>query len=861
MNSPPPDDMLQYPEFGTTEPNGAGAQVHVAAETHADDQTTVDQRVDAAVQTHAAVQAHTAVQTVACPTDSTHAIAQTTVNRMLPPLCATLTANLAILATGVAHRVNAAVQTHADDQTAVNRELPHQHTIPTANHAVPAIGAITRVHAAVQTNTALARKPSRPRIAPIADHAAEETGTDPQSKSEDEELTAQSPAHDSDIASTPSSMPDSVCDHAGRNSLTTRRRFHYVHFPAHKDPPFDVMRLEHIGTTRGEPVYRFMLKDEGPVAPATPMETSVRFDTPVSPYCLLYVPPPLDDPRQVRWPVFEMMLTSPRRMPLLRDADERDQASGYHDEEEEEVECRKRIHATLPPVSDIGTSAADRLSIPVFRSHGPVIVCAYYSSSLEPISRNERPIPPFSVECRESQRQLTHEQPQMGPFVGMLLAPLLPSPPHLDTNVLAPTPLQFRHHSPATAESPLFTWIPLPSVTRPSLLSIITNAPPHESFPATRPNTIFDNYLRDACLPHPRSPLQHRRITQQLASESVFHELLCLVNVCTPNSDTSMPSLRSIHSTENDAYDSLPLRNFIPAAAQSVHAEPSHTPLRSVDQLPVESVSAAELKDELSRIHNEFPHDEDERRCTMWRNSDQWNWAHRQQIKLFRHNNVMLVKKPCEDTVYIVTHYLTEALDYDPMAQGNYELLQHIGHLPPNTSAEEIIRLRSRLVCGFIDVAHPHTYCDDLEDTLRTVDSMAFDAPDGEQHVEIPTAIPPSPCGDQFCERFFSYHVVRQGPLHMAALKTEYDLDPTCYSYIATMRVCLLEGLRLLTRCGAPTCTVYAPADTTDQMRRLYTPYTPHTSNKHTPGHRDSDFITPSVTPGFAIGTWELPWP
>ncbi|KAJ7235933.1 hypothetical protein C8J57DRAFT_1571198 [Mycena rebaudengoi] len=61
--------------------------------------------------------------------------------------------------------------------------------------------------------------------------------------------------------------------------------------------------------------------------------------------------------------------------------------------------------------------------------------------------------------------------------------------------------------------------------------------------------------------------------------------------------------------------------------------------------------------------------------------------------------------------------------------------------------------------------------------------------------------------------------------------------------------------------CGAPTCVVYAPADTTDQTRCLYTPYTPHTSNKHTPGHRDSDFITPSVAPDFAIGTWELPWP
>jgi hypothetical protein len=76
-------------------------------------------------------------------TDSTHAIAQTAVNRMLPPLCATLTTNPTVLATGVANRVNAAVQTHADDQTAANRELPHQHAIPTANHAVPAIGAIT----------------------------------------------------------------------------------------------------------------------------------------------------------------------------------------------------------------------------------------------------------------------------------------------------------------------------------------------------------------------------------------------------------------------------------------------------------------------------------------------------------------------------------------------------------------------------------------------------------------------------------------------------------------------------------------------------------------------------------------------
>ncbi|KAJ7222718.1 hypothetical protein C8J57DRAFT_1253666 [Mycena rebaudengoi] len=134
------------------------------------------------------------------------------------------------------------------------------------------------------------------------------------------------------------------------------------------------------------------------------------------------------------------------------------------------------------------------------------------------------------------------------------------------------------------------------------------------------------------------------------------------------------------------------------------------------------------------------------------------------------------------------------------MAQGDYELLQYIGRLPPNTSAEEIIRLKSRLVCGFIDVARPHTYCDDLKDTLHTVDSMAFDAPDGEQCIEIPTDIPPLPRGDQFCKRFFSYHAVRQGPLHMAALKTEYDLDPMRYSYIATMWVCLLEGLRLLAR-------------------------------------------------------------
>ncbi|KAJ7277024.1 hypothetical protein C8J57DRAFT_1714176 [Mycena rebaudengoi] len=687
---------------------------------------------------------------------------------------------------------------------------------------------------------------------------------------------------DLNTAPTLCSSPEPLLSLPGMISPSTRRRYRYIHFPDDRAPPFDVSHMERIGTTRGETVMRFRLRDDGPAVSAADTKPPARFDTPVSPYCLMYACPPLDplETRPSPSPLLEEDgeegAASPRkqsrydvahpcpdavyprhdvvypRYPVARETVERvadvlapsaSSSSPAVDEAErarlrlrkrkelfeegDGAERKKQVLTAPPPATALGTSVTDRLSAPVFRSRGPVISRARYSSSPDLVSSDapityDQPLVNFDdaitemsvcsddsdaeprliidTAVREAQRQLAREQPRDAPFVGMIVAQPPPSPPRLDAGILAPTAVPDRSRSPAASDRPLFTWTPLPKASLPPTLSVSTNAAARAPLPATRPTTLFDEYLKRVRSPRPSSPLQHRRITQELANEHVFHELRRPVLPTSPDSDSSMPSLRTVDSFEHvERAPSVP-REFIPAAAQSVHAEPSHTPYHTLSQLPVESVSADELKAEIARIHDELPHDEKERRRSMWHHSEQWNWDRRQQIKLFRHNQLTLVKKPLEDIIYIVTHFLTDALDYAAMSQLDFELMQYIGRLPSHISADEVIRLKSRIVCAFVDVARPHTYHDDLDEALQTIDSMAFDAPDGQRRVEVPTSIPSSPRGDLFRDRVFSLYAVRKGTLFMAAIKALYDQEPSLFSHISDLRVCILEGLRLLAR-------------------------------------------------------------
>ncbi|KAJ7198055.1 hypothetical protein C8J57DRAFT_1545718 [Mycena rebaudengoi] len=406
-------------------------------------------------------------------------------------------------------------------------------------------------------------------------------------------------------------------------------------------------------------------------------------------------------------------------------------------EEGDGAERKKQVPTALPPATALGTSITDRLSAPVFRSRGPMISRARYSSSPDlvssdaPTTDDSDTDPQLIIDTAvmEAQRQLAREQPCAVPFVGMILAQSPPLLLRLDAGILAPTPVQGCSQSPAVSDQPIFTWTPLPKASLPPMLSVSTNA--------VAPN------------------------------EHVFHKLPRPVLPTLPDSDSSMPSLHTIDSFE--------------------HVE--HAP-----SIPRKFSTTCQ-----KCVHDKLPHDKKERRCSMWHNSEQWNWDRCQQIRLFRHNQLTLVKKPFEDIIYIVTHFLTEALDYAAMSQLDFELMQYIGCLPPHISADEVIQLKSRLVCAFVDVAHTHTYHDDLEEALQTIDSIAFDTPDGQHRVEVPTSIPLSP-QDLFRDRVFSLYAVCKGTLFMAAIKARYDQEPSLFSHISDLWVCILEGLHLLAR-------------------------------------------------------------
>ncbi|KAJ7254885.1 hypothetical protein C8J57DRAFT_1657062 [Mycena rebaudengoi] len=483
---------------------------------------------------------------------------------------------------------------------------------------------------------------------------------------------------------------------------------------------------------------------------------------------------------------------------------------------DDEMEERKRKVATAPPpVSDIGMSAADRLEPPVFRARGPLISRERFSSSPEPsgpdsttyanslsflddamtevsVDSDESDADPrllIDTAVAEAQRQLAREQPRPVPFVGMLLAPPAPTPPRLDSGAALPV-LNFNYSAPRKTTD-LFTWTPMPGASNPATMKspVRMKSPvkakhpgPRVPLPGGRPITIFDEYLN-----------------QELANEEVFHELPMPDYPDSPASDSSMPSLCSPDAFDRIEHGELNLSTdaprLVPAAAQSTFGEPSHTPTHPFADIPIESVSLDELKEALHSIYHEYPHDEAERRRTIWKRIENWNWGRRQHIKIFRSNRVLIAVKPIEDAIQTIITYLAHLFDHDAMKHGDFQLMQYIARLSPNTPADEIIRLQSRLVCSFIDAGRPHAYNDDFEDALRTVDSMALDPTAEEPRVEISVDIPSSPRGDRTRERTFNDEALRKGPVHLAAVKIEYDRHKKDVSHFSDARLGVLAGL------------------------------------------------------------------
>ncbi|KAJ7263523.1 hypothetical protein C8J57DRAFT_1513021 [Mycena rebaudengoi] len=721
-----------------------------------------------------------------------------------------------------------------------------------------------------------AEAPIRKILLHYADIAVETT----QGAGESRPKTVQT---DEDIASMPAHTPEPEAEPAtcepGMISPRTRQRYRYVLLPAHKAPPFDVSHMTNIGTAQsGERVLRFTLRDDGPVAPAGGTEAPMRFDTPIPPFCLLHACPPLDSVKTVCPPLTDILeesaeaqtqkqtessnrrqLMAHPRYPVAKDTAElvadmiaHSSPSAAHPDpgaidrarqrlrnrmettmgEEEMTERKRKTVAAPPPVTEIGTSAAARLEIPVFRTRGPLISRERFSSSPEPsgpdsttyanslsflddamtevsVDSDESDADPrllIDTAVAEAQRQLAREQPRPVPFVGMLLAPPAPTPPRLDSGAALPV-LNFNYSAPRKATD-LFTWTPMPGASSPATMKspVRMKSPvkakhpgPRVPLPGGRPITIFDEYLNQVRSPRPLTSMQHRRVLQELANEEVFHELPMPDYPDSPASDSSMPSLCSPDAFDRIEHGELNLSTdaprLFPAAAQSTFGEPSHTPTHSFADIPIESVSLDELKEALHSIYHEYPHDEAERRCTIWKRIENWNWGRRQHIKIFRSNRVLIAVKPIEDAIQTIITYLAHLFDHDAMKHGDFQLMQYIARLSPNTPADEIIRLQSCLVCSFIDAGRPHAYNDDFEDALRTVDSMALDPTAEEPRVEISVDIPSSPRGDRTRERTFNNEALRKGPVHLAAVKIEYDRHKKDVSHFSNARLGVLAGL------------------------------------------------------------------
>ncbi|KAJ7208454.1 hypothetical protein C8J57DRAFT_1540661 [Mycena rebaudengoi] len=704
-----------------------------------------------------------------------------------------------------------------------------------------------------------AEAPIRKILLHYADIAVETT----QGAGESRPKTAQT---DEDIASTPAHTPEPEAEPAtcepGMISPRTRQRYRYVLLPVHKAPPFDVSHMTNIGTAQsGERVLRFTLRDDGPVAPAGETEAPMRFDTPVPPFCLLHACPPLDSVKTVCPPLTDILeesaeaqtqkqtessnrhqLMAHPRYPVAKDTAElvadmiaHSSPSAAHPDpgaidrarqrlhnrmeatmgEEKMTERKRKTVAAPPPVTEIGTSAAARLEIPVFRTRGPLISREHFSSSPEPsgpdsttyahslsflddamtevsVDSDESDTDPrllIDTAVTEAQRQLACEQPRPVPFVGMLLAPPAPTPPRLDSGVALPV-LNFSY-PPPPRERGLFTWTPMPGASSPATMKspVRMKSPvkakhpgPRVPLPGGRPITIFDEYLN-----------------QELANEEVFHELPMPDYPDSPASDSSMPSLCLPDVFDRIEHGELELSTdaprMVPPAAQSTFGEPLHTPTHPFADIPIESVSLDELKEALHSIYHEYPHDEAERRRTIWKRIENWNWGRHQHIKNFRSNRVLIVVKPIEDAIQTIITYLAHLFDHDAMKHGDFQLMQYITRLSPNTPADEIIHLQSRLVCSFIDAGRPHTYNDDFEDALRTVHSMALDPTAEEPRVEISVDIPSSPRGDRTRKRTFNDEALRKGPVHLAAIKIEYDRHKKDVSHFSNARLGVLAGL------------------------------------------------------------------
>ncbi|KAJ7226577.1 hypothetical protein C8J57DRAFT_1535068 [Mycena rebaudengoi] len=304
------------------------------------------------------------------------------------------------------------------------------------------------------------------------------------------------------------SLDNDETNSSGMSPSTTRPRYHYVSLPANAAPPFDISHMEPIGTSHGDVIMRFQLRDDAPTAcddaQTDELGSPMRFDTPALPYRLEHHCPPLDDrTRQGTAPSKDFPLNEAPRLPgnqgTRKNATKtqsltRLPTSALYQKIAAQPSVRpppvpdtiaarlceqKRKTATeapQPPVTELGDSsvdsAADRVEIPVFRRRGaPISRSQYSSSSSSSSSRDTSPyerqlaalddaitersacsddseIDPrllISVAAAEAQRQLAREQPRPIPFVGMLATQPPPPPPHIDADLTRPKSPGFPH--------------------------------------------------------------------------------------------------------------------------------------------------------------------------------------------------------------------------------------------------------------------------------------------------------------------------------------------------------------------------------------------------------------------------------
>ncbi|KAJ7206971.1 hypothetical protein C8J57DRAFT_1541107 [Mycena rebaudengoi] len=675
----------------------------------------------------------------------------------------------------------------------------------------------------------------------------------------DDVNTERTPAEES---SAPNPEPVASLDNDETNSpgmspSTTRPRYHYVSLPANAAPHFDISHMEPIGTSHGDVVMRFQLRDDAPTAcddaQTDELSSPMRFDTPALPYRLEHHCPPLDDrTRQGTAPSKDFPLNEAPRLPGNQGTSKnatktqsltRLPTSALY----QKIAAQPSARPPPPPVTELGDSsvdsAADQVEVPVFRRCGAPISRSQYSSSSSSSSSHDTlpyehqlaalddaitersacsddsEIDPrllISVAAAEAQRQLAREQPRPIPFVGMLVTqPPLP-PPRIDTDLTRPKSPGLLHSSQPGTD--LFTWTPIPAANTTFFRPPSYRTKPGADLINGRRRTLFDPPPPHAvqspapALPphHHRAMLHHLEIDLALQRDSPASEVLNAPEYITaptsPTSDVSMPSLRPLSRSlepgeiREDTHTLHTHATVTSATAASARAEPLHSPSPTTRSDTVVNVPLKDVLAALRALRHEFPFDEELCRRAVWRRVEPWHYLREQQAKIQRHNENLMAIRPIEDTLYIFLNKVVKILDHPMTSLGDFLEIQRISRLPPDTPAEEVIRARGCLICSFVDLPARPSYDDAIDLAAGDLASVSFVDPSGEQQLQFNASLPPSPRGQCTRERQFNDDVLRKGAIYMAALKAEYYRNASIISSLSNARLGLLEGLHQLDR-------------------------------------------------------------